>query len=155
MLQDDEALVFYDASNDSAVRDPLVFPATSALAYSPSGEHFAVTLAGRKVRILTDPYDPGREIDLPEDGCGVGFLAEDELAVVGQFGSLIRVDLALDQAALIQREWTKIRDPTMQFITRPGGQLALFLPLSLPIYPASTVPKDSGSLRAWLAGRTR
>jgi hypothetical protein len=155
VLEGDEALVLYEASSDRTVRDPLTFPATSAVAYSPSGERLAVTLAGRKVRILTDPYEPSREIDLPEDGCGVGFLAEDELAVVGQFGSLIRVDLVLGEAALIQREWTQTRQPTMQILVRPDGQIMLFEPLSLEIHPAPTVPKDSAGLGVWLAGRIR
>ena len=105
-LPDEDTLVLYDARSDEIDRRRVLFPLHPALAYSPGGARLAVGLAGRRLLVLGGADDPGRELPLPEEAQAVAFVDEDDLAVVGHLGTLLRVDLELGEAAALQRGWT-------------------------------------------------
>ncbi|MFY0541040.1 hypothetical protein [Nannocystis pusilla] len=101
-LQGTDTLAFY-ADGIVTRRTSLLEPGPR-MAFSPSGALLAVSTAGRGVLVLADADDPGREFSLAERVDELAFVGEDALAIVGGDDSLIRLDLVLGEAIVLQRE---------------------------------------------------
>jgi len=152
LLGDEDAVVFHDTERATR-RRPVAFSVEPAAAYSPSGDRFAVALAGRGLLVLADPDDPGREMALPEEGRGLAFIDEEALAVVGESGALIRVDLAIGEVVTLRRDWARYPGvPTYVSATADGAVIHIGS-TGIMIQPLDPVPRDSEGLRAWLAAR--
>lgn len=148
LLPDEDAAVLV---GDAMVRRAWTFPVPAAAAYSPSGERFAVALAGPAVLVIAGDEDPGREVGLPEDARGLAFLDEDELVVVGEYGALARVDVAIGEAVRLRGPSTQFGSPepiTVRVL--PGGQVVRFGEFGLRFEAADVVPREAAALRAWL-----
>ena len=152
LLGDEDAVVFH-AVDSPAIRRPIAFSSEPAAAYSPSGRRFAVGLAGRLLLVLASPDEAGRELALPEEARGLGFLSEDELVVVGDSGGLIRVDLVVGEALVIAPQSISTVGPTR--VIAAGDQIAISAYSGLTVQPLNPVPGDSSELAAWLARRIR
>lgn len=152
LLGDENAVVFY-AVDGPAIRRPTAFASEPAAAYSPSGRRFAVGLAGRSLLVLASPEEAGRELALPEEARALGFLSEDELLVVGDSGAVLRVDLVIGEAVMIDPDRGPTMGPTR--ILAAGDQRILWAHERLTLQPADPVPEDSAELTAWLSRRTR
>ena len=151
LLAGEDASVFHDPRG-TAVRRPTSFSVEPAAAYSPSGERFAVGLAGRTLLVLTSPEEPGRELVLPEEARGLAFIDEQTLVIVGESGALIRADLRANDAVVLHRAWQHVSTPT-QVTARPSGEAVIVSNGAVLMQPPDPFPGDSTGLRAWLAAR--
>ena len=153
LLDDEDAVVFYEV-HGAVVRRPTSFSIEAAAAYSPSGRQFAVGLAGRTLLVLASPDDPGRELALPEEARGLAFIDEHELAILGESGALLRVDLVIGEAVVMHRSWKYTTGPT-HASAAVSGRAVFYRNASLFVQPADPVPGDSSGLQAWLLPRIR
>ncbi|MFY0538706.1 myxococcus cysteine-rich repeat containing protein [Nannocystis pusilla] len=108
-----DQLLFYAASEVASRPAVLLKP---NLAYSPSGAQAAITLADRRLLVVNDTNDPGREIALPEEhdigpwparltgAHALQFVEEDTLEVWSGSSLRVRVDLELGEAFVLERE---------------------------------------------------
>jgi hypothetical protein len=152
-LPDEETLALYDARSGEIDRRPVLFPPHPALAYSPSGARLAVAVAGRRLLVLCGAADPGHELSLPEEAQAVAFVDEDDLAVVGALGTVLRVDLELGEFAVLRRGWTERRERVGSLAASPTGELRMHAGPYLRVHPADQVPRAPPALRAWLTAR--
>ncbi|WAS95121.1 serine/threonine-protein kinase [Nannocystis punicea] len=161
-LPGQDALAVHDFATGATARRPLVLPTMPTAAYSPSGATLAVAVAGRRVLLVQGIDDPGRELALPDEARGLAFVGEDQLAVLGETGALIRVDTVIGEAAVIRRSWTGPLDG-LSSRTRVGlaagadGTTFAFLEMykRVAAQPAESVPRDAATLTSWLQARSR
>jgi hypothetical protein len=151
LLADEDAIVFHDPRGAS-VRRPTSFSVEPAAAYSPSGDRFAVGIAGRTLLVLTSPDEPGHELALPEEARGLAFIDEETLVVGGESGALMRADLRAGDAVVLHRAWEHVGAPT-QVTAGAGGDALIVSGMAVLVQPSDAVPWDSQGLRAWLAPR--
>ncbi|MCY0992607.1 serine/threonine-protein kinase [Nannocystis sp. ILAH1] len=148
-LQGTDTLAFY-ADGIVTRRTSLLEP-WPRMAFSPSGALLAVSTAGRGVLVLADADDPGREFSLAEPVDELAFVGEDELAIAGGDDSLIRLDLVLGEAIVLQREHdVKSLGNGLLLPTRGDSPP----PLRAPGGDADAVPRDRVELIRWLTART-
>ncbi len=91
---------------------------------------------------------------LPEEARGLAFMDEDTLAVLGESGALIRVDLVIGEAVVVHHDWKRASGPSLVTATT-SGQTVVLSNSALHVQPADPVPRDSEGFQAWLAPRTR
>ncbi|MCY1071999.1 serine/threonine-protein kinase [Nannocystis sp. RBIL2] len=160
-LPGQDAIAVHDFATGATARHVLTLPAVPSAAYSPSGATLAVAVAGRRVALLRDG-EPGRELTLPDEARGLAFLGEDELAVLGATGALLRVDTRIGEAAVVCRAWTPPLDGfdaqtrAVLAADADGTILAFQEPnFSVTTQPAESVPREAAALTTWLQARAR
>ncbi len=155
LLPGDNALHLHDfAAGVSSSRT--VTLATPVAAYSPSGAQLAVAAAGRRLQIFRDVDDPGRSFTLPDEVESLAFLDEDQLAVVGDGGALLRVDAATGESAVLQRDYIPHEDfYRVRLVVRPGAALLGHgtRDMTVVYQPLDTVPHGRAEFAGWLTGR--
>ncbi|WAS96969.1 serine/threonine-protein kinase [Nannocystis punicea] len=148
-LSGTDTLVFY--ADGVAARRSLLLESAPRMAFSPSGEVLAISLAGRSVLVLAGADDPGREVPLPEAIDQLEFVAEDELAIAGRDDSLLRLDLVLGEAIVLQREHS-VKPLGLGLLAPTRGDAPAAV--RVPAGDAEHVPRDRYGLTRWLSART-
>ncbi|MDC0721605.1 serine/threonine-protein kinase [Nannocystis bainbridge] len=157
-----DAIAVHDFASGATTRRPVVLPAVPTAAYSPSGETLAVAVAGRRVLLVRGADDPGRELALPDDARALAFVGEDQLAVLGESGDLLRLDTVLGEAAVVRRAWTARLDgyaalTRANLVADPDGATVAFTQadFDLTVQPADPLPREPAALAGWLQTRAR
>jgi tRNA A-37 threonylcarbamoyl transferase component Bud32 len=154
-LPGEDALLRHDFATGVTDRRTLLLPDHPALAFSPEGR-LAVALAGPRLLVLDDGAD-GRGLVLPEEARALAWLDEQQLAIVGSHGSLLRADLEADEATVLRHDWTSSEgvDTAPTLIAGPTGAATLFTRNSFRVdrHPADPVPTDPARFAAWLQAR--
>ncbi|MDC0717548.1 WD40 repeat domain-containing serine/threonine protein kinase [Nannocystis bainbridge] len=134
------------------------------LAYSPSGARAAITLADRRLLVVTGADDPGREIALPEghdidpwparlSGTrALQFVDEDTIEAFSDSSWRVRVDLELGEAFVIEHETSL---GSLGLGLRAPDAAELLRELGARYEVIDPVPRDRLEFAAWLAARTR
>ncbi len=151
----EEALHLYDFASDRAGQRTLKL-ATPAVAYSPDGGRIAVAVAGRGLQVFADLDDPGRTLALPEEARSLAFVDPERLAVVGDRGSLICVDLPTGASAVCKPGFADIDDHYhVTLHPQPSGAMIGFVDRTNRVahVPALAVPHDRAALGEWLQTR--
>ncbi|MCY1062794.1 protein kinase [Nannocystis sp. SCPEA4] len=158
-LPGQDAIAIHDFVAGTTKRRELILPTAPVAAYAPSGATLAVAVAGRRVLLLHGADDPGRELVLPDEARGLAFVGEDELAVLGESGALIRVDTVIGESAVIREGWTEpFTDWSVHFrmnlVAAPSGATHLLAETYFPVttHPADAVPRGE-ALAEWLQTR--
>lgn len=159
LVPDEDLLLLHDFTTGQSERHTLLLPPQPVAAYSPAGSRLATATGGSSIVVLS-AAEGMREVPLPEGAGGLAFISEDELAVLGERGSLFRVDLTIDAAAVLSYRWNPNSDALMfashaTLAATPSGAVVAWDRGNYTVFtaPADAVPGDASSLATWLRVR--
>lgn len=155
-----DVLVVHRAEGDAVAVHPRTLALPPSLAYAPGGERLALAVPGPAIEVL-DPGSAaplGPAIPLPHAPVGLVFIDEDELASVGDDGSLVRVDRTLGVALVVRPGWipegVDLRLGPLLLAAAPDGRVAVQRGYHLWSAPPDPMPAGA-DLRSWVRARSR